>query len=61
MSTEKRTQLSIEELTERWGVSPKWVRRRIESGEIEARKFGALVKVAIEEVHRFESSRPRVA
>lgn len=50
--------LTVEQLAERWQVDPKWVRRRIWSGELHARKFGNRVRVPAEEAQRFEASLP---
>lgn len=49
---------TIVELAERWSVTVKWVRGKIYDGEIHAAKFGKLVRIAVDEVERYEASRP---
>ena len=58
MEAPKQTVLRLEEVAARWGMSVKWLRKRIWAGEIKAVKYGALVRVPIEEVIRYERSRP---
>jgi hypothetical protein len=53
-----QTALRLETLAQRWDVSVKWLRKRIWAGEIKARRFGGMIRVPIDEVQRFEKSRP---
>jgi len=52
------TVLPLEALAQRWGVSIKWLRRRIGAGELHAVRFGHLIRVPLAEAQRFERSRP---
>lgn len=52
------TALRLETLAKRWDVSVKWLRKRIWAGEIKAVRFGAMIRVPLAEVVRYERSRP---
>lgn len=45
---------SASDLVVRWGVSPAHVYRMIERGEVRAARFGAVIRVPVEEVERVE-------
>jgi len=49
------TYLTPREIAERWKVRPRTVRNRIARGELVAVRVGALLRVAHQEVRRYES------
>ncbi len=44
---------SINELADRWGVSPRTVRRQIEAGALRAHRIGRLVRVSDADAEAF--------
>jgi excisionase family DNA binding protein len=44
---------SIDELAERWGVSPRTVQRQIKSGALRAHRIGRLVRISEADAENF--------
>lgn len=55
MSSSQHSYFTVDELSSRWKVSKKWVRRAIWDGRLSATRFGKLTRIAVSEVDRFES------
>ena len=45
--------LSIDKAAERLGVSPQFIRSRVESGEIKAAKFGRIWRIRREDLENY--------
>ncbi|ADP72385.1 DNA binding domain protein, excisionase family [Rhodomicrobium vannielii ATCC 17100] len=48
---------TVNELAARWGMSARHVRREIESGALQAHRFGKSIRIAAESVAIYEATR----
>lgn len=53
-STQQRPYLSIDEISDRWGVSRGTVYNAVSEGKLKAKRFGKHIRVYFKEVERYE-------